>query len=214
MSEITTTKNVEGDSNGSVTLSRRRHGPAPSTLAASYISVGMAWRPASRMIITKPRSFHADARMIEGMKVGLPGLDLVVFPEYSTHGIMYDAREMYDTASQVPGVVDEFEEASPLFGRTFAWSLTGCSGQQVEAAEEPPVIDAAGAPPLLVIGTTRDPATPMEWAEALAEQLDPAVLVRRDGDGHTGYNAGNACVDRAVEAYLVDGTVPPDPLSC
>ena len=66
----------------------------------------------------------------------------------------------------------------------------------------------------MVVGTTRDPATPYAWAEALADQLDSGVLVTRDGDGHTGYNSGNDCVDEAVEAYLLDGTVPEDGLSC
>ncbi len=48
----------------------------------------------------------------------------------------------------------------------------------------------------------------------LADQLDSGVLVSRDGDGHTGYNKGNDCVDDAVEAYLLDGTVPDDGLTC
>jgi hypothetical protein len=64
------------------------------------------------------------------------------------------------------------------------------------------------------VGTTRDPATPYEWAVSLADQLESGVLVSRDGDGHTGYNSGNECVDEALEAYLVEGTVPQDGLEC
>ena len=65
-----------------------------------------------------------------------------------------------------------------------------------------------------MVGTTNDPATPYAWSVSLAEQLSSGVLVTREGEGHTGYNKGNTCVDRAVEDYLVDGTVPQDGLSC
>lgn len=115
---------------------------------------------------------------------------------------------------KIPGQFDDFEEASPTFGKVFAWGLAGCEGLAVEPAEERPPLTAAGADPLLVIGTTRDPATPYKWAVALAEQLEPAILVKRDGDGHTGYNMGNACVDDVVESYLIDGEVPDGDVDC
>ncbi|MFK4851427.1 alpha/beta hydrolase [Microbacterium sp. ZW T6_19] len=75
-------------------------------------------------------------------------------------------------------------------------------------------IHATGADPIVVVGTTNDPATPYEWSESLAGQLDEGVLITRVGEGHTGYNKGNTCVDSAVEAYLVEGTVPEDGLRC
>jgi pimeloyl-ACP methyl ester carboxylesterase len=114
----------------------------------------------------------------------------------------------------VEGEYADFEEASPTLGRVFAWSLTGCAGVQVTSSVEPLEIRADGAAPIVVVGTTRDPATPYKWAVALADQLESGVLVSRDGDGHTGYNAGNECVDEAVEAYLIEGEVPEDGLSC
>lgn len=117
-------------------------------------------------------------------------------------------------ASRVAANLPAFERASPTFGRVFAWGLTTCGGTVARTTEKPRHVRAAGAPPIVVIGTTRDPATPFKWAEALARQLQSGVLIRRDGDGHTGYNAGNDCVDRAVEGYLIDGKVPEDGLSC
>lgn len=75
-------------------------------------------------------------------------------------------------------------------------------------------ISADGAAPIVVVGTTNDPATPYAWSVSLAEQLSSGVLVTREGEGHTGYNKGSACVDSAVEAYLLEGTVPQDGLSC
>jgi pimeloyl-ACP methyl ester carboxylesterase len=118
------------------------------------------------------------------------------------------------SADQVPAAVPDFEAASPTFGRIFAWGLTGCGGARVRSTEPARVVRGAGAPPIVVVGTTRDPATPYAWAVALADQLESGVLVSRDGDGHTGYNEGSECVDEAVEGYLVDGTVPRDGLRC
>lgn len=115
---------------------------------------------------------------------------------------------------EVPSTFADYEQASPTFGRVFAWSATSCRGIDVRSSEAALPIDGAGAAPILVLGTTRDPATPFEWAEALAAQLDSGVLVERDGDGHTAYNAGNECIDVIVEDYLLDGDVPAEGTSC
>ena len=107
-----------------------------------------------------------------------------------------------------------FTEASPTFGRIFAFGITACGAWPIDSGKGPQELTARGAAPILVIGTTRDPATPLAWAEALAGQLESGVLVRRDGDGHTGYRAGNECVDRTVDRYLVSGEVPGGDVDC
>jgi pimeloyl-ACP methyl ester carboxylesterase len=116
--------------------------------------------------------------------------------------------------AQVPAQYDDFEAVSPTFGRVFAWGLVGCLGIQVQSTEPPLDIRGEGAAPIVVTGTTRDPATPYKWAVALSDQLASGVLITRDGDGHTAYNSGNECVDEAIEAYLIEGTVPEDGLQC
>lgn len=75
-------------------------------------------------------------------------------------------------------------------------------------------ITAEGADPILVVGTTGDPATPYHWAESLADQLSSGTLLTYEGEGHTAYGNGVACVDDAVDAFLLDGEVPKDGTTC
>jgi len=76
-------------------------------------------------------------------------------------------------------------------------------------------ITAQGAAPIVVIGTTHDPATPYTMAQGLSGQLASGVLVSVEGWNHTAYRRGaNQCVVKAVEDYLVKGTVPADGLMC
>jgi pimeloyl-ACP methyl ester carboxylesterase len=120
-----------------------------------------------------------------------------------------------------PRDVDAYEEAaetaaeeSPLFGPTLAWGALPCAFWPEEAVAEPEPVDAPGAAPILVVGTTRDPATPYAWSEALAGQLESGVLLTREGDGHTAYRTGNPCVDAAVDTYLLSGEAPEDGTVC
>ena len=103
--------------------------------------------------------------------------------------------------------------AAPLFGAPIVWGSLPCAYWPVPAYPLPR-IRAAGAPPILVVGTLRDPATPYRWAQALAGDLSSGVLLGWDGDGHTAYGEGSACVDTIVTDYLIDLSVPRSGLVC
>jgi pimeloyl-ACP methyl ester carboxylesterase len=107
-----------------------------------------------------------------------------------------------------------FAKSSPHFGSAIAYGSLPCAFWRVPPVEQAHPVSARGAPPIVVIGTTRDPATPYVWAQALARELASGVLVTYDGDGHTAYNRGNGCVSTAVDHYLLDLVTPRDGLRC
>lgn len=97
----------------------------------------------------------------------------------------------------------------PRFGPAIGLGGLGCSVWPVPPTGTPHRVTAAGSPPVVVIGTTRDPATPYSWAVSLAKQLTRGVLLTHEGDGHTVYRVGApACIADPVTAYLVSLKVP------
>lgn len=108
----------------------------------------------------------------------------------------------------------EIEAAAPTVGQFFTYGALGCADWPFPQAEKTGDLAASGAAPILVVGTTNDPATPYVWAQGLAEQLESGVLVTYEGEGHTAYGQSNDCVLDTVDAYFTDGTVPDDGLVC
>jgi pimeloyl-ACP methyl ester carboxylesterase len=97
----------------------------------------------------------------------------------------------------------QFGKSAPYFGAAIEYGSMPCAFWRVPPVEDNHPVSANGAPPILVIGTTRDPATPFVWAKSLARQLSSGVLLTHDGDGHTAYIDHDPCVDAAVSSYVL-----------
>ena len=106
------------------------------------------------------------------------------------------------------------KEASPTFSAQLLYPDAYCQGWGHESSRKREKITASGAAPILVVGTTGDPATPYAWSEALAQQLETGQLLTWKGNGHTAYGRSNDCVKNAVDTYLLNGTMPEKGLTC
>ena len=77
--------------------------------------------------------------------------------------------------------------SAPVFGPLLGWGEAGCAVWPVPPTRKVGPVAAPGAPPILVVGTTNDPATPYAWAVSVAKELDHGVLLTHDGDDHVAY---------------------------
>ncbi|WP_372699899.1 alpha/beta hydrolase [Arthrobacter sp. JSM 101049] len=108
----------------------------------------------------------------------------------------------------------ELAKASPTIGKYLAFGGMACQDWKYEPTGHPAPVSAPGAAPIVIIGTTGDPATPYQWSKALNQQLESSVLLTFHGQGHTAYGRSNECIGNAVDDYFVDSTVPQDGLQC
>jgi pimeloyl-ACP methyl ester carboxylesterase len=117
------------------------------------------------------------------------------------------------TVAGVQAIAARATRAAPHFGATTTWLGLPCAYWPVRAREEVAPIHAKGAPPIIVVGTRGDPATPYAWAKSLARQLDAGRLLTYEGDGHTAYGSSD-CIDTAVDNYLLKLTEPATGARC
>ena len=95
-----------------------------------------------------------------------------------------------------------------MFGASNVWLGLPCTFWPAPADGKAAPVHAAGAPPILVVGTTDDPATPYASARALTRELRSARLLTYVGEGHTAYGRGDACIDGKVDTYLLSRRLP------
>ena len=99
-----------------------------------------------------------------------------------------------------------------MYFADFLRASTGCLGT-ADPIDPIAIGPAAGAAPILVIGTTGDPATPYQWSVEMAELLSSGVLYTVEADGHTAF-LSVPCVDDVVIDYLVDLDLPDENSAC
>jgi len=123
-------------------------------------------------------------------------------------------RTDFQTISEIKNGAVEFANKAPIFGPYLAYGGVSCryfpNLKNIEYIKIKNLITN----PVLIIGTTRDPATPYKWAQSLAKIFQNSILISLDADGHTGHGRGSTCVDSAVDRYLLAGAMPKSALFC
>lgn len=135
-------------------------------------------------------------------------------------GAIIDCLDWPDTRSVEKTKVDakRFTDAAPVFGPYLAYTNISCKyltpPNKDKLTRSTNKITSIKTAPVIVIGTTRDPATPYEWSVGLHQIFKNSKLISLNADGHTGQGRGSACVDEAVDAYLLKGKTPNKNLTC
>lgn len=106
----------------------------------------------------------------------------------------------------------ELAAAAPILGKFQGFGGAGCWGWPLSAASRDGVT-AAGAAPIVVVGTTGDPATPYQWAKNLASQLESGRLVTYEGEGHIAFGKSD-CVTNIIYKYFNAEALPQPETIC
>ena len=125
----------------------------------------------------------------------------------------------YPATPGIPGLKKAAKQwstqvAVPEMGRAMSWGNAPCSTWFGHSSTPPAAVQSSTSAPILIIGTTYDPATPYAWSRALARQLPTSRLLTHRGDGHTAYGFSSRCIDSIADGYLLTGQLPDEGTVC
>ncbi len=192
----------------------RRVGPGEFSLGAGYgLYSKNLWPTLASALVQAHRGKGAEILAMNDRYLDRTdsGYENVIEANLSVNCI---DRPWPSETSEYLALAERVRPDAPRFGPAIALSGLSCAPWPVGEVLGPRTVRGQGSPPIVVIGTTRDPATPYEWSVALAEQLDKGVLLINEGDGHTVYRAGaKACIRDRVDSYLLTAKAP-SPARC
>jgi len=118
------------------------------------------------------------------------------------------------TVEQMGSDRDAFIKAAPVFGQFLNFAGLPCKYWKAKPQLPKTQLTKIVTSPIIIIGVTEDPATPYEWSQNLAKVFPNSKLLTLRGEGHTGHNQGNKCVDSAVDSYYLTGKIRTSALIC
>ncbi len=193
----------------------RPAGPAEFNQAVAITQYAVENWPALAQAITAAKG--GDASMVVMLADAALGKDPLTGGEGDGFEIYFAVscldNDWPDDPAAVLAAGERAAKDSPLVGTEIVDDYVRCALWPTEPKPLAPVT-AEGAPPIVVISSTGDPATPYEWGTNVAERLQKGVLLTYDGYGHTAFAHGRRCIDDAVTAYLVGTKAPRDGTRC
>ncbi len=182
-------------------------GPSEVTLAATFTGyIPEGW--------TMLGSALASAQQGDGSELWDLASEYLSFGSYGTYaGVVCTDTTHPEGTEAYKAFADRLRAAAPHFGASIANEMLPCATWPAPATGEAAPIVAPGTPPILVVGNTGDPATPVENAEAVASSLENGHLVVVDIDGHTVYGT-DRCATDIIDAYMIDLTLPAADARC
>jgi pimeloyl-ACP methyl ester carboxylesterase len=202
-------------------IDQSRHQPIPAG-AGRTVGPGEFYYAVLSSLYTRS-SWPALARSLGEAAAGNGGPVLAMENSYTTSNgtNAVDAETAIDCldhpitrdVASFPAFVAQVAAHAPFFGPLLAWGELGCAVWPVPPTRTPQATTAVGSPPIVVVGATKDPATPYVWAQRLASELQHGVLVTWQGENHVAYYY-SGCVRAIDQAYFVTGTLPAPATVC